>query len=141
MLLNRKARFDYNILSTLEAGISLLGSEVKVLRNGLGDIVNSHVMIHEEEAWLVNMLIPTYSHASIEYDTTRNRKLLLKKRQIKMLFGKLKEKGMSVIPLKLYFVRGLVKIELGVGEGKKKYDKRRSIKEKDLRRDIKKGIV
>ncbi|QEK37827.1 SsrA-binding protein SmpB [Candidatus Cytomitobacter indipagum] len=136
MLLNRKARFDYTILSSMEAGIVLLGGEVKVLRNGMGDIMHSHVMLHDNEAWLMNMQIPVYKQSSINYDVRRNRKLLLKKKQVRSLIGKMKLKGVSVVPLKLYFVRGLVKVEIGTAEGKKKADKRQTIKERDLQREM-----
>ncbi|QEK38331.1 SsrA-binding protein SmpB [Candidatus Cytomitobacter primus] len=136
MLLNRKARFDYTILNSFEAGLVLLGGEVKAIRNGMGDIVRGHVMLHDNEAWLMNMFIPIYKNSTIEYDTTRNRKLLLKKKQIRSLIGKIKEKGLTLVPLKLYFVRGLAKIEIGIAEGKKKFDKRKTIKERDLRREV-----
>lgn len=136
MLLNRKARYDYTILNSMEAGIALLGGEVKALRSGMGDITHSHVMLHDNEAWLMNMNIPVYKQSVINYDTRRNRKLLLHKKQIRSLIGKIKLKGMSVIPLKLYFVRGLAKVEIGLAEGKRQIDKRRTIKERDLQRDM-----
>ncbi len=165
MLLNRKARFNYNIIDTFEAGIVLLGSEVKVLRQGLGDISHSHVMVHDGEAWIVNMLIPIYKHSSTEYDTSRNRKLLLKKKQIRSLIGKVKAQGISIVPLKLYFRKsinkfkaesakkdgasrgsiglqgGMAKIEIGIAEGKKQFDKRKTIKERDLKREMARSIV
>ncbi|USO00853.1 MAG: SsrA-binding protein SmpB [Alphaproteobacteria bacterium] len=134
MLTNRKARFNYNILGTMEAGISLFGSEVKSIRNGMGDIVGSHVMIDGFNVWIVNMLIPKYQYSETKLDTRRNRRLLLKKKQIRSLIGKTKERGVTIIPLKVYFVRGFAKVEIGIAQGKNKFDKRQTIKERDKRR-------
>lgn len=134
---NKKARFNYSIEDTMEAGISLLGSEVKSLRSGKGDLTDAHAKISNGEAFLVSAHIPIYDKASYNnHEPTRVRKLLLHKREIKKLTGKLVERGFSLIPLKLYFKRGKVKVELALAKGKKAYDKRESIKKKDQRREM-----
>ncbi len=139
---NKKAYFDYEILEEYEAGIILQGSEVKSLRNGQCNVTDAYADIitannGEEEVWLKNFHISEYKNAGkYNHKPTRERKLLLHKREIKKLIGKIKQKGFSLIPLELYFNnKGLVKLKLGLGRGKSKYDKRETIKEKDWQRE------
>jgi SsrA-binding protein len=134
---NRKARHDYFIDEVLEAGVVLLGPEVKSLREGRGSLVDSYARVKKGEVFLYNMHITAYPYAHhFQLDPVRPRKLLLNKREIKRLIGKTEEKGYTLIPIKVYFLRGRVKVELALAKGKRKYDKRRSLKEKELRRDI-----
>ena len=134
---NRKARHDYFIDEVFEAGIVLLGPEVKSLREGRGSLVDSYARVKNGEVFLYNMHITPYPYAHhFQLDPVRPRKLLLNKREIKRLIGKTEEKGYTLIPLKVHFLRGRVKVDLALAKGKRKYDKRRSLKEKELRRDI-----
>ncbi|MDD5129113.1 MAG: SsrA-binding protein SmpB [Candidatus Omnitrophica bacterium] len=143
ILTNRKAYRDYEVLETLECGIELKGSEVKSLRAGKINLNDSFARIEKLEAFLYNALISHYMEASyLNVDTNRPRRLLLHKNQIERIAGKLAQKGLTLIPLKVYFNdRGFVKLELGLCKGKKLYDKRESIKRREtdlyLRRAIK----
>ena len=129
---NRKAHHDYFLFDKLEAGISLLGSEVKSIREGKVNLKDSFVRIIREEAFLYNCHISPYSRIQgyQEIDPTRFRKLLLKKEEINRLLGRATQKGYAIIPLALYFKRGLVKLEIALAKGKKEYDKRESIKKR-----------
>ncbi|HBF43606.1 MAG TPA: SsrA-binding protein [Desulfobacteraceae bacterium] len=134
---NKKAGYDYFIKEVLEAGIVLLGPEVKSLREGRGSLVDSYARIKKGEVFLYNMHIAHYPFAqNIQLNPIRSRKLLLNKREIKRLIGKTEEKGFTLIPTKVYFTRGLAKVEIALAKGKRKYDKRRALKEKELKRDI-----
>lgn len=134
---NRQARFNFHIEETLEAGISLLGSEVKSLRKGRANLGDAHGKIRDGEVFLVDAHISPYDHANREnHDPVRDRKLLLHKRQIKKLIGKVHERGYSLIPLKLYFKNGKVKVDLALAKGKKAFDKREAIKKRDERREV-----
>jgi SsrA-binding protein len=134
---NRKARHDYFIGEVLEAGISLLGPEVKSLREGRASLVDSHAKVKSGEVFLHNMHITPYPYAHhVALDPLRTRKLLLNKKEIKRLIGKIEEKGYTLIPTKVYFAGGRAKVELALAKGKRKYDKRRALKEKDLRREM-----
>jgi SsrA-binding protein len=134
---NRKARHDYFIDEVMEAGIVLLGPEVKSLREGRGNLVDSYARVKKGEVFLYNMHITPYPYAHhFQLDPVRPRKLLLNKREIKRLIGKTEEKGYTLIPIKVHFSRGRVKVDLALAKGKRKYDKRRSLKEKELKRDI-----
>ena len=134
---NRKARHDYFIDEVLEAGIVLLGPEVKSLREGRGSLSDSHARVKKGEVFLYNMHITPYSHAShMRLDPVRPRKLLLNKREIKRLIGKTEQKGYTLIPTKVYLTSGRVKVEIALAKGKRKYDKRRVLKEKQLKRDM-----
>jgi SsrA-binding protein len=134
---NRKAYFDYFIDDLFEAGIVLTGSEVKSLRLGKGNINDAYARIHKGQVYLNNAHISPYPFAPMEhYDPTRPRKLLLHRREIKRLIGKAEEKGYTVIPLKLYFKDQYVKVELGLAKGKKKYDKRETIRRRDQDREM-----
>ena len=134
---NKKAAYNYFIDDVLEAGMVLLGPEVKSLREGKANLGDSYARVKRGEVFLHKMHIKPYSCTHhVHLDPLRPRKLLLNKREIKRLIGKTEEKGYTLIPTKVYFIRGLVKVELGLARGKRKYDKRRVLKEKELKREI-----
>ncbi|HRI47683.1 MAG: SsrA-binding protein SmpB [Ignavibacteriaceae bacterium] len=133
---NRKARHEYEILQTIEVGIVLMGTEVKSLRQGKINLVDSFAQIKNGEVWLVSAHISEYTQGNINnHEPTRNRKLLLNKSEIRKLTAKVNEKGLTLIPLRFYFSSGKVKVELAVAKGKKVFDKREDIKKRDLKRD------
>ena len=134
---NRKAFHDYHIHETYEAGISLLGTEVKSLRAGSANLKESYVIIKDEEAFLLNCHISPYSHGNIQnHEPLRTRKLLLHKKEISKLWGNISQKGFTLVPLKIYFKSGKVKIAIGLAKGKRQYEKRATIKEKEANREI-----
>ena len=135
---NRKARHDYNIVEAMEAGIELVGTEVKSLRAGKVNLKDSFVRVTKKgELVVMNMHIGPYDFGNYNnHDPLRTRRLLMHRREIDRLFGKVKEKGYSLIPLKLYFKRGFVKMELALCTGKKIYDKRRDMADKDAKREM-----
>ena len=134
---NKKASHEYFIDETLEAGMVLLGPEVKSLRDGRANLVDGYAKIKNSEVFLYNMHITPYPYAHyLNLDPKRTRKLLLTKREIKRFIGKTKEKGYALIPLKVYFKGSKAKVEIGLAKGKKKYDKRQSLKEKELKREM-----
>lgn len=137
MIVNRKARHDYFIEETVEAGMILTGSEVKSIRAGRCNLVDSFARITRGEAYISNVHISQYDPAHRDnHEPTRSRKLLLHRLEIDRLEGKLKQKGLTLIPLRIYFnARGRAKIELGLGRGKKLHDKRQSIKEREAKRE------
>jgi SsrA-binding protein len=138
---NKKARHDYFIEETLEAGLVLKGPEVKSCREGKANLVDSYVTVEREEAWLSNCHINPYTPAtSYNCAPMRKRKLLLHKNQIAHLIGKSQEEGLTLIPLKLYFKGGKVKMELAVAKGKKLHDKRATIKKREAEREISKAL-
>lgn len=139
---NRKAWHDYSIEDKIEAGICLKGSEVKVLREGHGSIVESYAMIKDKQAWLVNMYIPILKHASyMNHSERRDKKLLLNRKEIEKLETASRQKGYTLIPLELYFDdNNRVKIELGIAKGKALHDKRDAQKEKDAKREMQKVL-
>ena len=130
---NRKARHTYEIEETFEAGLVLLGSEVKALREGRANLAESYAKVEDNEIWLVNAHFPEYKQAGrFNHEPRRPRKLLLKKREVAKLIGSSDRDGMALVPLKLYFnVRGIAKLELGLGKGKKQFDKREAQKKRD----------
>jgi SsrA-binding protein len=134
---NRKARHDYFIDEVYEAGIALLGAEVKSLREGRASLKDSYARTKNGELFLHNMHITPYPFAHhLNLDPTRTRKLLMQKREISRLIGKTEEKGYSLIPLSIYLLRGRLKVELALAKGKKKYDKRHILKERELKREL-----
>ena len=134
---NRKAYHDYFVLETYEAGIVLQGTEVKSLRINGANLKDSYVVIKNEEAFLINMHISHYEQGNIfNHEETRTRKLLLNKKEIFKIRDKVTLEGNTVVPLKLYFKNGKAKLMIGVAKGKKNYDKREAIKEKDIKREI-----
>ena len=137
---NRKAWHEYFIEDRFEAGIVLLGTEVKSLRDGKASLGDSYAKIKEGEVFLVDAHINPYSHANrFNHDPLRPRKLLLHKSEIRRLIGKVQEKGLTLIPLRLYFSDGKAKVELGLAKGKKLYDKRETLKRKAVERDMERG--
>ncbi len=138
---NRKAQHEYFIIQTFEAGIVLKGTEVKSLREGKVNLVDSYATIKNGEVWLLNAHISEYKQGNINnHNPTRDRKLLLNKSEIRKLIGKIKEKGLTLIPLRLYFLKGKVKVELALAKGKKSFDKRESIAKKDFQREQERRI-
>lgn len=135
---NRKASFNYELLEKYEAGISLLGSEVKSIKAGHIDIKEGYITIAKGEAFLYNANISAYEHLSDrKYEPIRPRKLLLHKKEIAKLLEKISVKGLAVVPTEVYLKNGLVKIEIAVAKGKKRWDKREAIKEREVRRELK----
>ncbi len=134
---NKKAYHDYFIEEKFEAGMVLTGTEVKSLRQGKANLNDSFAMVKGGEAFLHNLHISPYDFGNREnHDPDRMRKLLLHKKEITKLFGKVREQGYSLVPLRLYFKNGLVKVEMGLAKGKKLYDKREDMKQKDMKRDV-----
>jgi SsrA-binding protein len=137
LITNRKARHEYHIEDTWEAGIVLHGTEVKSLRQGGGSLIDAFIEIRAGEAWILNFHIPPYDHGNrSNVETKRPRKLLLSKHEINRLGGKASDKGYTLIPLRVYFKGQLVKVEVALAKGKRDFDKRRDIKERDIRRDM-----
>ena len=134
---NRRAKFDYHIEDRIEAGIALTGTEVKSLRFGQGSIVESYAEVRGDEAWLVNSNVPEFSHGNrYNHEPKRPRKLLLHRREVDRLRGAIERKGMTLVPLSIYFnSRGRAKVELAIAKGKNAADKRQTIKERDWKRE------
>jgi SsrA-binding protein len=138
---NRRARHDYEILETFEAGLRLSGTEVKAARNGKVQLKDSFVEVRNGEAWLVGAHISPYSHGNREnHPPERDRKLLLRKRQIDRLFGRSQLKGQTVIPLSVYLKGNWIKVEVALAHGKKQYDKREALKERELDREAEAAV-
>jgi SsrA-binding protein len=134
---NKTARLNYDIGDTYEAGLVLTGTEVKALRGGKANLKDSYAVVKDDEVFLREMHISHYDHGNrANHEPLRSRKLLLHKREIKKLYGKSREKGLALVPLKLYFKDGKVKVEIGIGKGKKLYDRREDIKEREDRRNV-----
>lgn len=141
ILKNKKAYFHYEILETCEAGLVLLGSEIKSIREGKASIQESYARPYRDEFYVYNMDISPYKCASIyNHEPKRPRKLLLKRREIKRLLGKTQEKGLTIVPLRLYLKNGYAKLELGLARGKKLYDKRAALKKKEAQREIARAL-
>ncbi len=138
---NRRARHEYAILESFECGLVLHGYEVKSIREGRVNISDAYGMVRDGEAFVENMHVTPYSHGDLRViDPLRTRKLLLRRKQIDYLLGKTKERGLALVPLKLYFKGPRVKLEIGVARGKKLYDKRHDIAERESRRDIERAV-
>ncbi len=138
---NRKARRDYEILESFEAGMALKGTEVKSLREGRINFKDSYARVQDGEVFLVNAHISPYSHGNLQnHDPLRARKLLLHKSEIKRLIGKTEEKGLTLVPLRAYFVGGHAKIELALARGKRHGDKRETIKRREAQRDLEREL-
>lgn len=138
---NRKARHDYEIIDVYEAGIVLKGPEVKSLRMGRANLQDSYADLKQGEAWLHNMHISPFEQANrFNHDPVRDRKLLLNKSEIRRLIGKTTEKGLTLIPLKVYFKKGKAKVELALAKGKKEYDRREDIKKRDVEREMRRDF-
>ena len=139
---NRKAYFTYQILEKFEAGIVLIGQEVKAMKTGRINLAGSYVVIKNEEVYLVGCHIPPYQpkNAPSDYNPERSRKLLLKKVEIKYLIGKSKQKSLTLVPLRVYTKKGKIKLEFGLTKGKKKEDKRETIKKRETNREIEREL-
>jgi SsrA-binding protein len=138
---NRRARFEYHVEETYEAGLVLTGTEVKALRAGRASLGDAFARIEKGEVWLHHLHIPPYEAGNIfNHDPLRTRKLLLHRTEIRRLFGKASTRGYTLIPLRLYFKRGVAKVELAVARGKRQYDKRAAIEERDARRRMERAV-
>ncbi|MEK6581893.1 MAG: SsrA-binding protein SmpB [Nitrospirota bacterium] len=138
---NRKAYHDYHIEETIEAGIALLGTEVKSLRAGQANLKDSYVLVKDNEVFLLNCHISPYSHGNItNHEPLRTRKLLLHRKEIERLRGKVAQKGYTLIPLKVYFKGSMAKVEVGFAKGKQVFEKRDKIKEREAKREIARAI-
>jgi SsrA-binding protein len=138
---NRRARHDYLILNTYEAGLVLTGSEVKSLREGKANLSDAYGIIRDGEIYLINLHISQYERASYNnHEPTRTRKLLLHKREIGRLIGAVEREGLTLVPLELYFKRGIAKVALALGKGKKLHDKRETERERDADREIARAV-
>ncbi|MFH1180887.1 MAG: SsrA-binding protein SmpB [bacterium] len=140
---NRKAYFNYEILEKFEAGIALIGQEVKSIKNGRISLQASYVIISQDgEPFLIGANVPPYQpkNAPGDYNPERSRKLLLKKKEIRYLIGKSQEKSLTLIPLKVYTLKGKIKLEFGLAKGKKQYDKRETFKKRDVKREIEREL-
>lgn len=135
---NKRASFDFEILEKFQAGIQLTGSEIKSIRNGGGSINEAFCLVRSGEVYVRQMNIPEYSHGTYaNHEPTRLRKLLLTKKELSKIDAKIKERGLTLIPIRLFInERGFAKLEIGLGRGKKKFDKRESLKNKDNKREI-----
>ena len=139
---NRKAYHDYHILDKYETGIELLGSEVKSLREGNANLKEGYIVIRKEQAWVLGIHISPYSHTGFEgHEPVRERRLLLHKREIEKIKISLEQKGLTAVPLQMYFnPNGWAKLEIGIAKGKKIYDKRKAIRERDIQREAEREI-
>ena len=139
---NRRARHDYHIEDTVEAGLVLTGTEVKSLREGRASLVDGYAAVEDGELWLHNVHIPVYTQGTwTNHEPRRTRKLLLHREQIRKLSSKTQETGLTIIPLAIYFKDGYAKVEIGVARGKKSYDKRHSIVEREAKRDADRAMA
>jgi SsrA-binding protein len=138
---NRKASHDYHILDTWEAGVVLLGTEVKSIREGRVNLRDSFARVEKGEVWLYNVNVSSYSHRGYaDHEPLRQRKLLMRREEIRKLIGHTVEKGMTLVPLRLYFRNGRVKVEIALAKGKKDYDKRETIKRRDVERETRAAV-
>jgi len=139
---NPRAKYDYHILETFEAGLVLAGHEVKAVKTGHMSLKGSYVTIKNEEAWLINAFIPPYQpkNTPADYQPDRTRKLLLNKKEIKSLIGQSKQKGLTLVPLRVYTKKGKIKLGFALGRGKRQFDKRQKIKEREVKRKIDRAL-
>jgi SsrA-binding protein len=139
---NRRARHEYTITDTVEAGLVLTGTEIKSIRGGQAQLVDAYARIEDGEAWLYNMHVAPYEQAGrFNVDPRRRRKLLLKRQEIDRLYGKAQERGLTLIPTLLYLRRGFAKVELGIARGKKLHDRREAIAEREARREQERALA
>ncbi len=139
---NRQARYQYEILETYEAGLQLVGTEVKSIREGKANLTDGYALIREGEAWLINVHISPYTGSGryFNHEPRRNRKLLLHRQEIRKLIGKVEQQGLTLVALKMYLKKGLVKVSIGLCKGKKLHDKREDLKRRQDRRDIERAM-
>jgi len=139
---NRKARFDYPVLETFEAGVQLLGTEVKGIREGKASLRDSYARVDKGEVWLFNVHINPYSHRGYaDHEPTRKRKLLLHAQEIRKLVGKTAERGLTLVPLKMYFKRGRVKVAIALAKGKQAHDKRETLRKREVDRETRAAVT
>ncbi len=139
---NRQARFQYEILETFEAGIELKGTEVKSIRQGKANLRDGYALVRDEQVWLLNVHISPSQNTSqiFNHDPRRTRRLLLHRQEIRKLIGQVEQKGLTLVPLKIYLTRGWIKVSLGLARGKKLHDKRESLKRKQQDREIQRAL-
>ena len=138
---NRQARYRFELLDKLECGIVLLGTEVKALRQGSAQLKDAYAMVRDGELWLYNLHIPPYAPAAREnHEPERPRKLLAKRREIDRLMGRVAERGLTIVPTRLYFRDGRAKVEIALGRGKDRFDKRQTIKDRELKREMQRAL-
>jgi SsrA-binding protein len=138
---NRKAFHDYHILETFEAGVALLGTEVKAIREGNVNLRDSYASVEDGEVWILNVHINPYSHRGYaDHEPTRRRKLLLHRQEIRKLIGRTIERGMTLVPLRMYFKNGHVKVAIGLAKGKQAHDKRETVKKRDAERETRAAV-
>ena len=138
---NRKAKFEYELLEFFEAGIELRGTEIKSIRAGQVSLSEAYVRTNGKQAWLVGAHVAPYEQASaFNHDPERERRLLLHKKEIKTLFDSIRQKGMTIVPTQIYLKEGRAKVEIALAKGKRQYDKRQSIKKRDMERDINRAL-
>ncbi len=139
---NPRAKYDYHILATFEAGLVLAGHEVKAIKTGHMSLKGAYVTIKNEEVWLINAFIPPYQpkNTPADYQPDRTRKLLLNKKEIRSLIGQSKQKGLTLVPLRVYTKKGKIKLEFALGRGKRQFDKRQKIKERESKRKIDRAL-
>ena len=137
---NRRARYDYHVLDAFECGIVLAGAEVKSIRDGRANLQDAYARVEDGEVWLHGMHVSPYAFAREQHDPTRRRKLLLHRGEIDRLVGKLTESGLTLVPLKVYFKDGLAKVELAVARGKRQWDKRQALAERDAKRETERAL-
>ncbi|MBW3622031.1 MAG: SsrA-binding protein SmpB [Armatimonadetes bacterium] len=138
---NRKARYNYEIEDTVDAGLVLTGTEIKSIRDGKVNLQDAYALIRDGEAWVMNMHIAPYEQGNrFNVDSRRTRKLLLHKGEIGRLYGKVQQRGLTLVPLSIYLQNGFAKLEIGVGRGKKLYDKRETIAERDRNREVQRAL-
>ena len=138
---NRKAFHDYHVLETFEAGVALLGTEVKAIREGRVNLRDSYARLDRGEAWLLNVHISPYSHTGYaHHEERRERKLLLHRFELRKLTGRVAEKGLTLVPLRMYFKKGRVKVALGLAKGKREYDKRETIRRREVDRETRAAV-
>ena len=139
---NRKAEYEYFLLEKFEAGIALMGSEIKSVRAGKVSLQEAYIKLDGQQAWLVNAHIASYQAASYsDHDPKRARKLLLHRKEIRQLWNEVRQKGVTIIPVSIYLKNGRAKLEIAIAKGKKLYDKRRDIADKDMKRDIERSSI
>ena len=138
---NRKAFHDYHILETFEAGVALLGTEVKAIREGNVNLRDSYARVEDGEVWILNVHINPYSHRGYaDHEPTRKRKLLLRRQEIRKLIGRTVERGMTLVPTRMYFKNGHVKVAIGLAKGKQDHDKRETVKKRDAERETRAAV-
>ncbi len=137
---NRRARYDYHVLDSFESGIVLAGSEVKSIRDGRANLQDAYARVDDGEVWLHNMHISPYEYSRAELEPTRRRKLLLHRKEIETIARATSERGVTLVPLRVYFKDGRAKVELAIAKGKRAYDKRRTIAERDAKRETERAL-